>query len=200
MFVITNPDNVTNEFTIISKLFQEGLPLLHIRKPHFTMAEMQHYINQIPVEFHSKLVLHQHHVLADTFDINRIHLKEQNRFLFTPDRCSKTIRHYSTSVHSIEAFNNLPESYQYAFLSPVFESLSKPGYRSEADLLKSPENRMNHTTQLIALGGIDPSNIRSVLQSGFDGIALLGTIWKSNDPILSFRKCRDQSNTIKNLK
>lgn len=219
MLVISSPVRVANEFEIIHKLFEAGLPLFHIRKPGFTIVEMQHYLEQLPVSFRDKLVLHQHHELADTFGIHRIHIKEQERSLFTPnftpnftpdvtpdvtpDRLSKPVRCttcYTTSVHTIATFNNLPEYYQYAFLSPVFESISKPGYPSTENLLEAVKKRTNKNTLLIALGGITATNTSIVLEHGFDGIALMGSIWNSDNPVADFRKCRDQRNTILNPK
>ncbi|UUC46633.1 thiamine phosphate synthase [Flavobacterium cerinum] len=200
MIVITSPDIVTNEFDCISEMFQGGLSLLHIRKPGFSVIEMQHYLDRLPVSFRDKLVLHQHHELTTAFGINRMHVRKQDRIFFTPDRLSKPLRCYSTGTHTIEEYNNLSDRYQYAFLSPVFESISKPGYQSEKNILTSLANRTNYNTQLVALGGIDASNIRPVLKKGFDNIALLGAIWNSDDPVLSFQKCRDEFNTVKNLK
>lgn len=197
MIVITSPDNVTHEFEIISEMFREGLAVLHIRKPDFSLIEMQHYLDQLPVAFRDRLVLHQHHKLAEAFGINRIHIRESDRMQFapaTPDRFLKPVRCYSTGIHSVKSFNNLPDIYQYAFLSPVFESISKPGYRSSENLLETVKNRTNHNTKLIALGGITLSNMTIAFENGFDDIALLGTIWNSTNAIQRFRECQHHYN------
>ena len=36
MIVITNPSAIANEISTIESLFEEGLSLLHIRKPDFS--------------------------------------------------------------------------------------------------------------------------------------------------------------------
>lgn len=79
MVVITNPSSVANEISIIDSLFEEGLSLLHIRKPDFSELETAQFIHQIKLEFRSKLVLHNHHQLADDFGISRIHFSEKER-------------------------------------------------------------------------------------------------------------------------
>ncbi|WP_300485345.1 thiamine phosphate synthase [Flavobacterium sp.] len=197
MIVITSPDSVTNEFDIISEMFQEGLSLLHIRKPDFSITEMQQYLDRLPILFRHKLVLHQHHELAEAFGINRIHIRESDRA--TPDRFPKPVRcYYSTGTHTVKEFNNLQDHYTYAFLSPVFKSISKPGYQSSENLLETIKNRTNHNTKLIALGGITISNMALAMESGFDTIALLGTLWNSPDPVKNFRECLHHYNTIKN--
>ncbi|MNL11212.1 thiamine-phosphate pyrophosphorylase [compost metagenome] len=191
MIVITNPSAISGEISIIDSLFEEGLSLLHIRKPDFSEVEMCHFINQIKVEFRSNLVLHSHHQLAKDFGINRIHFSEKERKYSPnfPARFSKPCR-YSTSTHSIEDFNSLEKDFDYAFLSPVFKSISKENYQPEKDLFEALKSRTNFKTKVIALGGIDRENIKKTLEKGFDDVALLGSIWNSENPVKQFKLCQ----------
>ena len=192
MIVITNPSAIFNEINIIDSLFEEGLSLLHSRKPDFSEVEMARFIHQIKVEFRSNLVLHSHHQLAEDFEINRIHFseKEKNHLHEFPARFSKTCRYNSTSTHSIEDFNSLEKDFEYAFLSPVFKSISKENYHPEKDLFDALKSRTNFRTKVIALGGIDPDNIKKTLENGFDDVALLGSIWNSEKPVKQFKLCQ----------
>lgn len=188
MIVITSPSAIANEMSIIDSLFEEGLSLLHIRKPWFSELEMALFIHQIKLKFRAHLVLHSHHELAADFGINRIHFSEQQRKeVFEISAGNKTI---STSVHSIEAFNALNQNFEYAFLSPVFKSISKENYVSEMDLFEALKSRRNFKTKVIALGGIASGNIRHTLENGFDNIALLGTIWNHENPVNQFKLCQ----------
>jgi thiamine-phosphate pyrophosphorylase len=96
----------------------------------------------------------------------------------------------STSVHTIEDFNTLDDSFDYAFLSPVFPSISKENYTSKTDLFVEIKKRENLRTQLVALGGMDSNTINQTLENGFDKVALLGTIWNSETPIKNFKSCQ----------
>lgn len=191
MIVITNPSAISGEISIIDSLFEEGLSLLHIRKPELSAVEMAQFIHQIKVEFRSNLVLHSHHQLAENFGIDRIHLSEKDRKHSHdfPARFSKPFR-YSTSTHSIEDFNSLEKYFEYAFLSPVFKSISKEEYYPEKDLFKALAFRTNTNTKVIALGGIDLENIKKTLENGFDDVALLGSIWNSENPVKQFKLCQ----------
>ena len=192
MVVITNPSSVANEISIIDSLFEEGLSLLHIRKPDFSELEIAQFIHQIKLEFRSKLVLHNHHQLADDFGISRIHFSEKER-KNSPDflvRFSKSYRYKSTATHSVEDFNSLENSFDYAFLSPVFTSISKEDYHPKANLFEALKSRTNFNTKVIALGGIDSENIKKTLENGFDDVALLGTIWNTHNPIKNFKLCQ----------
>jgi len=217
MIVITNPTPVENEINHIHSLLEEGLELLHIRKPDFTEEEMKVFLSEIELEFRDRLVLHQHHQLAETFGINRIHLSRKERIQslngpFKPSNIFRTPsdpnsdRVKSTSVHSIVSFNAVnygtpfrilrPESkstdnFDYAFLSPIYPSISKPDYVSKNNLIESVKQRTNFSTKLIALGGITHENIREALENGFDDVAVLGTIWNSSNPIENFKLCQE---------
>jgi thiamine-phosphate pyrophosphorylase len=193
MIVITNPFFIEDEIRIFHSLFEEGLSLLHIRKPDFSELEMVQFINQIKLEFRSNLILHNHHQLAEDFGINRIHFseKERNRIHDFPARFPKPCRYnFSTSTHSIEDFNSLENDFDYAFLSPVFKSISKENYEPKTDLFEALKSRTNYKTKVIALGGIDAENIQKTMENGFDDIALLGTIWNNENPIKQFKICQ----------
>ncbi len=188
MIVITNPSAIANEISLIDSLFEEGLSLLHIRKPYFSEIEMTQFIHQIKPEYRSKLVLHNHHQLAENFEINRIHFSEKDRknsFLVNTDH-----KIFSTSTHSIEDFNSLENDFDYAFLSPVFTSISKEDYHPKENLFEALKSRTNNKTKVIALGGIDSENIKKTLENGFDDVAILGTIWNHENPIKQFKLCQ----------
>jgi thiamine-phosphate pyrophosphorylase len=196
MIVITNPFAVEDEIEILHSLFEEGLSLLHIRKPEFSELEMTKFIHQIKLNFRSNLVLHSHHNLAEDFGINRFHFSEKRRkqiFEF-PARFQKPCRYkcesISTSTHSIEDFNSFENNFDYAFLSPVFKSISKENYLPETDLFEALKSKTNYKTKVIALGGIDFDNIQKTLENGFDNVALLGSIWANENPLKHFKLCQ----------
>lgn len=186
MIVITNPTAVSNEIDIIHSLFENGLELLYVRKPDYSETEMISFLTAIGSYYKNKLVLHNHHHLMNKFGIIRIHHSKKDR------NCNLWIHNpafKSTSTHSIEEFNAL-EDFEYAFLSPVYPSISKPGYVPSVNLLESVKNRTNFNTKLIALGGISHENISETLKKGFDDVALLGTLWNNTNPLENFKKCQ----------
>jgi thiamine-phosphate pyrophosphorylase len=197
MVVITNPIPIANEIDTINSLFENGLELLHIRKPDFYAVEMRSFLSEIKSNFRQQLVLHSHHHLSSTFGINRIHFSESERkktVMLFGKLSFKTYKtkgfHLSTSVHTIEDFNTLDNTFEYAFLSPVLPSISKEDYSSKTDLFETIKNRTNYATKLVALGGIESKNAELALENGFDNVALLGTIWNQNNPIENFKSCQ----------
>lgn len=188
IIVITPEEVVQNEAEIINELFEEGLDLLHIRKPFINQNEMKDFIQNIDSKFYSQLVLHSHYNLAENFNISRFHFREIDRKngLYQ----SFTDKTISTSVHDIESFNHLNKDWEYAFTSSVFPSISKKGYGENSTILNDIKKRDNSNVKLIALGGINENNINEVLDNKVDGVALLGAIWENTEPLNVFRKCR----------
>lgn len=187
--VITNPVSFGNETEIVNQLFDDGLELLHLRKPDYPEQEYHVFIQHIYPQFRSRLVLHQFHSMAKESGINRLHFSEQKRRETTGwKQYSDFI--LSTSVHSIKDFNALPECFEYAFLSPVFPSISKTGYVSGRDLLREAKDRTNFNTKLVALGGITSENMQIAIENGFNNVALLGAIWGEETPIERYQSIR----------
>lgn len=188
IIVITPEEIILNETDLINELFREGLDLLHIRKPFINSEGMADFIQKIDLKFHHQLVLHSHYDLAKDFTISRLHFREIDRQngLYK----SFTDKTISTSVHAIETFNQLSEDWEYSFISPVFPSISKKGYGENSMILNDVKKRTHSSVKLIALGGINEKNINEIFESKIDGVALLGAIWESDEPLNVFRKCR----------
>ncbi|CAN1559278.1 ThiE Thiamine monophosphate synthase [Flavobacteriaceae bacterium] len=193
MIVITSPIPINNEISTIHSLFENGLELLHIRKPDFSEAEIKFFLSKIKLNYRQRLVLHSHHQMALEFGINRIHFTEKTRAETSEENLKDwKVKEFklSTSIHQIMDFEKLPNVFDYAFFGPVFESISKQNYFSNLDFKKELQQRKNNKTSLVALGGITPDNIKTALEYGFDDVALLGNIWNNNNPIENFKLCQ----------
>lgn len=189
IIALTAEETIQAEQSIIHTLFENGLDMLHVRKYHFTDLQMSKYVASIDATYHHKLVMHSHPLLSFELGINRIHLSESNRKDgYQQGRVRGSI--YSTSVHHIDQFNNLDNRWDYAFLSPLFASISKPGYGVNNALLDQLQLRSNFDVRLIGLGGINAANCQLPLQYGADGIALFGALWRYPETIQNFISCK----------
>jgi thiamine monophosphate synthase len=82
----------------------------------------------------------------------------------------------STSVHSWEELKALPRGLAYAFISPLFDSISKPGYGANKALLQQPPGPL--PCMPVGLGGISADTIGEMIRYGWKGAAVLGWIWE----------------------
>lgn len=172
---ITSPEFLSGEAPFIGKLFSQGLDLLHLRKPEASLDAYKQLLLQIPEQWHSRIVLHEHFELAEEYKLHGIHL---NR------RCSVVPNAYhgsiSCSCHTIEEVITQKDSKDYVFLSPIFDSISKVGYHAAFSPTSLKQAAVENVIdeKVIALGGITANNIPLVKEWHFGGVALLGDIWK----------------------
>ncbi|MFM7021531.1 MAG: thiamine phosphate synthase [Flavobacteriales bacterium] len=202
MVLISPQNSVSNEVGKVIELFESGLQVFHIRKPHYSKKRMITYIEKIPAQYHNRIVIHSHHKLALKYDLRGIHLTSSFRknklkmwFVKTFIKGKKKGLTVSTSFHRLSNLDNFDYIYNYVFLSPIFDSISKKDYQSgfnEFSLKKALE-RTKYT--VYALGGVEVENISKTKEYGFKGCALLGGIWTEKDPVAHFyeskRICMD---------
>ncbi|KFF09499.1 thiamine phosphate synthase [Chryseobacterium luteum] len=192
MILVVTPETIVrNETEIINQMFQEGLDLLHIRKPMLNREEIALFLSRIDENFYPQLVLHGYYDLGKDHDIFRFHFREDDRNTgIYKSHAEQGV--LSTSVHTIETYNALGKEWEYTFISPVFPSISKKGYGEESTVMEEMKQRNNPDVKLIALGGINENNINRVFENGADGAALLGAVWENDQPLIAFKKCRQK--------
>jgi thiamine-phosphate pyrophosphorylase len=180
LVVISQATMLPGEAAIIQQLFEAGLEYFHLRKPDADEQAVRALIEAIPAVYHNRIAIHGFFPLMDEYDLRRWHFREEQRQA-TDEGTLLQLQEkgyiLSTSVHDLLSIQQLPALFSYTFLSPVFDSISKQQYKGFAndDFYLHEEQK---AVPVIALGGIDAGNIRSVVAMNFDGAALLGTIWK----------------------
>ena len=178
LILITPPSYFVEEDKIITALFEEGLDILHLRKPHTAPMYAERLLSLIPEQYHKRIVVHGHFYLKDEYRLKGIHLSERN-----PNVPGNYKGHLSRTCHSLEDIKANKKGHEYLFLNPVFNENSKQSYMGNYTPL---ELRKAHKAgiidkKVIALGGIDTDNIKQVKDLGFGGAAILGAIWDKFD-------------------
>jgi thiamine-phosphate pyrophosphorylase len=196
LFVISDPMMHSDDAVLLNALFDEGMEVFHLRKPSAAAPEIQHLLEKITQDHYAKIALHHHHELAERFGIKRLHYTEERRKKTDAKEWSLLKEqgfHLSTSIHQIEEASTISDQFDYAFFGPVFNSISKKGYMATVT-----ENFIvpGKKTKLVAIGGIDENNVSMPLQKGFDGVAVLGAIWQSSDPVKSFKQIKKACSPI----
>lgn len=195
LIAISPPDTCADEKRWIGRLLDAGLTRYHVRKPGWSAAILDAFLQQIPPPYRAHLALHQHHVLVQKHALGGWHVKDDVGSGQGPPAVSGTLPTgrpvISRSLHRISALANDTKGWDAAFLSPVFASFSKPGHQphwTEAELLRML--REPRCAKLYALGGIDAARAPQCRDWGFDGLVLHGALWRSNDPLAAFETIR----------
>jgi thiamine-phosphate pyrophosphorylase len=76
----------------------------------------------------------------------------------------------------------------YLVAGPVYESASKPGYGPALGAAGLAEFSRSTTLPIIAIGGIDATNIAEAMQAGAAGVAVMGGVMRSSDPAETVRE------------
>lgn len=191
MLIIISPEeDLNNELSILNQLFEAGLECFHLRKPTKNKEEVVAYLNQIDSKFHQKIVLHTFHELVNDFNLKGIHFSENMRiqhidhpsqYFINLNMFAKTI---SSSFHEIKEVENCYFEFDYHFLSPVFDTISKENYHGRNFNVTEVDK------DIIALGGITTENINQLKDLEYIGAAVLGSIWNAKNPVEYFKNLR----------
>lgn len=202
LIVISNPFAIADEAKLINKLFRAGLKCFHLRKPEIDLQSLKDLVGDIEICFHRRIALHQFHEMAGEFGIKRLHYTEslrQRSGLIALEHSGLNAMQkliaagfkLSTSIHDIKILPRV-EQFHYVLYGPVFNSISKAGYPSKVPI-DFQLDKEGCKTKVMALGGIQASNLSQIRKMGFDGAAVLGTIW--NEPhhvVEKFKQLKEQ--------
>jgi thiamine-phosphate pyrophosphorylase len=192
LIVISPPKSLSDEPHLVARMLEHYPVTLHLRKPDQGAEDIADYLSRIPEALQSRIMVHGHDDLIGRFNLKGIHFTENVRIerlqsirrlrQERPDAC------ISSAFHRI---GDIPEHdglFDYIFLSPIFDSISKVGYRAafEPGALKQCLSRTAHI--VIALGGIDAQRLIDVASLGFKGAAVLGAVWQAPDPVEAVRR------------
>lgn len=193
MIVLIAPEkDVLNEIDILYQLFDAGLMFYHLRKPLKNEDEIRNYLKQIDKKYHKNIVVHQHHNLIKEFDLKGVHLQEKFRINLGAD-FQKYVNRFRNNDFTVSSSFHHPNSIEecsvildYYLLSPVFNSISKKGYKGKGFEVKKIDKK------IIGMGGVTADNLTEIKAKGFQGAGILGGIWDTENPLEAFLKIKNR--------
>lgn len=173
---ITHPLFFDGEAQAIESLLAvEGFWRVHVRKPGSTVSEVEQLLQAISPKYYPQISIHDHLGLAQKYGLGGVHLNS---------RCGTAPAGWkglvSRSLHSLAETG----SYDYAFLSPVYDSISKRGYKRAFEM---SELAARVDSRIFALGGVEPGKLPELEDAGFGGAAMLGCLWRAKVDAIKFR-------------
>lgn len=177
LIALTLPYFFMEEHRILTALFDEGLETLHVRKPGTEPMFSERLLTLLPPKYREKVVVHDYFYLKNEFDLKGIHLSSRN-----PQPPAKYRGHLSKSMHTPEELAQRKQ-YDYVFLSPIFDSISKADYPAAftPQQLRDMASQRLIDKRVMALGGVDLENISRVRDYGFGGAVVMGALWQHFD-------------------
>lgn len=199
LIVMTSPTFFVEEDQIIRVLFENGLDILHLRKPNTDVAYTERLLTLIPQEYRKKIILHDHFELQKEFNLMGIHLSKRNPY--PPEKYRGVI---TQSTHTLSDLKSKKKNCNYIILNPVFDSWDPAKKKivqgfQEKDLLEA--RKANYIDKkVMALGGINLNTINQCADLGFGGVVVTTALWNLfdihnasdyRDLIEYFKKLRD---------
>jgi thiamine monophosphate synthase len=180
--VLSLPGVFPGEAEGMGTLLAAGVGRLHLRKPEATPAELEELVQRLAPRWGERLVLHgpRSRELALRYGVPNVHGAVAYRDGLGYSGGGPMVDAgglvLSTSAHGWEEFGRLPAGLAYAFISPLFDSISKRGYGANAGLLKQPDREWPCLP--VGLGGVSGETVGLMLEQGWKGAAVLGWIWE----------------------
>ncbi len=189
LILISSPGDKPNEVRSVKRIFEMGLSRFHLRKPDWSLDNLRKYLNEFPDEYLRRIVVHRRRELLKDFPLAGYHLSSREDYSEKDFEGS-----LSRSFHTLEELKESEEQLDYVFLGPIFDSISKQGYKAafpptklRGYFVERRKARLKRP-RIVALGGIVPDKVRVALSLGFDGVAALGGVWGSRYPQKSFMR------------
>jgi thiamine-phosphate pyrophosphorylase len=133
-------------------------------------------IKKLTEEFNGVLIVNDHTDIAYAVDAEGVHLGEDDLPVKEARKILGKDKIIGLSTHSLEQAKDAEkEGADYIGLGPVFHTLTKDaGSPRGIDILKDVKKQVN--IPVVAIGGINFSNIKSVLETGVDAVAVASAI------------------------
>lgn len=177
IIAITSPKVTDADEYIIKGLVKRGIDIVHFRKPDSGIEECRSLLLKLTSGERSKIVVHDYPELYEEFSLLGIHVNKNVTSLPEGYSGLKT-----RSCHSFEEVEMYKDDYDYLFLSPIFNSISKQGYMSsfsDAELLQASKEGIIDG-KVIALGGVTFDKIPYLKDLNFGGVAMIGAIYNTD--------------------
>lgn len=183
--ISSTEEMTTQELDVVEYMAELCLDVrFHLRKPQWSEQRVLNWVEKVkklaptvPFGIHNYVI-----------DGCSLHVSENMRNRIFNKATSTSFHDEATALAEGKEFD-------YFFCSPVFESISKPGYQPKADwnLQNWPEYLKSKS---VALGGIDKTLLTDVQNKGFGHIAICGAIWNAQHPVSELKTiietCQEQ--------
>ena len=186
LIAITKPYFYEGEAAVIRRLLESGFDFIHLRKPCTDVACRNectdvarrvhidcicNILNELSSEERSRIVVHDYPELYYEFSLKGIHINKNIVKYPEGYQGFKT-----RSCHSLEEVMLYKDDFDYVFLSPIFDSISKQGYKSAftQDELRRASEEGIIDEKVVALGGVTYDKISLLKDLGFGGAAMMG--------------------------
>jgi thiamine-phosphate pyrophosphorylase len=176
LIAVSIAEIIDEDAQIIASLLDSAVDIVHLRKPCAGADSLRAILCKLSSEHRSRIVVHDYPELYAEFSLLGVHVNRNIPSLGDDYTGLRT-----RSCHSLDEIVRYKQEYDYLFLSPIFDSISKVGYTSQFshDELLRASSMGIIDSRVVALGGVTPDKIAYLEQLGFGGAAMSGAIYST---------------------
>lgn len=171
--ILTQPTFFVEEDKILSALFEEGLDILHLKKPEAEPIYCERLLSLLPNNCYDKIRVHDHYYLKKEYDLHGIHIDDPSQPIPEGHK-----RHLSRSTNRISDLKEMKKQSEYVFLHSLFDSLHDSTKASlTIQEMEEARDRGLIDRHVFALGGMSLETIAYAKELGFGGVCICGDLW-----------------------
>ncbi|RCK77746.1 MAG: Thiamin-phosphate pyrophosphorylase [Ignavibacteriae bacterium] len=190
-----------NIFDVITAAIKGGVSAIQLREKDCStreFIELAREVKKIVSKFEIPLIINDRIDVAEVVQADGVHIG-QSDMLYSDAR---TLLGYNSIIGiSVENMSQAQEAISsdvdYVSISPVFLTPTKPEAQNFWGVDGLKEIRRLTDKYLVAIGGINATNVERVLTAGADGIAVVSAICASDDPENAARELKTIINKYK---
>lgn len=181
-------------FDIVQRAIEGGVSMVQLRLKNTPKEDIKRIalkLKEILNPYKIPLIINDHVDIVQAIDADGVHLGQKDLSIHEARRLLGEHTIIGFSIDTLDSFENLDlTATDYIAASPVFSTNTKKDIAQP--LLLSGVKRLKELSSLplIAIGGLNSSNIADVLNAGADGIALISSIWNADDPKIAAKELR----------
>jgi len=194
LYLITNRNLIKsgNLYSVVLEALRGGATAVILREKDLTydkLLPIAFKLRNITNSFGAQLIINGN---LRASEISNAHFFHTGIKSFIEENLDLNGMLFGLSVHSVEeAVQAEKYGAKYILASHIFATDCKKGLEPKGiNLIKDIKSKVS--IPVIALGGINESNIESVLKAGADGIAVMSYIMASQNPYLSAKRLKDK--------
>lgn len=187
--LITSPDYLSfnNYFEFLSQAIQGGITSVQLRDKKSTLASLRKTafnLNQFLKPLNIPLIINDHIDVALEVDAAGVHIGQEDCM---PEKARQLLGPHKLIGLSVETLQDLEFANQltcidYIAASAVFQSQTKLDCKTQWGLAGLSQVVRQSKHPVMAIGGINTSNIPGVMACGVIGVAVISAIHQARSP------------------
>lgn len=174
LLLLSSPNFFVEEDKILATLFEEGLDILHLRKPASEPVYCERLLTLLPEKYHQRIITNDHFYLKEEFDLMGIHLSNRN-----PEAPQNYKGITTCTCYSLEELAEAKKKHQYVILKNIYNSLADSNDESKYtyEQLREASRKGLIDKRVMAQTGITLEKLPEIRELGFGGAVVCSDIW-----------------------